>query len=485
MMVIENKATYLKREVLTRIARLCYDNQLVDKVDKIPMLMINRNSEPFRCCLYKDRAMIKFRTIASMGFDLSDEEKVDSSLISEYASEIPNRVKPEFPILTFIDDACKACVQVNYFITNVCKNCVARPCMVNCPKDAIYLDDNQAHIKPKDCVNCGICQKVCPYHAIVYVPVPCEESCPVKAMFKDENGKENIDYTKCIYCGKCTKACPFGAIMEKSQIVDIIYKIKQKKEVVAMLAPSVIGQYKASIFQIASALKKCGFTKVVEVAIGAEKTALVESEEFIERMAKGVKFLGTSCCPAYTAAVRKHVPEFLPFISEAKTPMAFTAEMVKNDYKDCISVFIGPCVAKKHEGRKNEFVDYVITYEEMNSMFEAKEVDPEKIEQNDEDKIGLLEYRDANHAGRGFPVTGGVANAVKISLKEKFSDLKPVYIDGITEKTVKLLSIYATKSCPGNLVEVMSCEGGCMSGPGVIENTVKAARRLTDFIQNT
>ena len=484
MMVIENKATYLKREVLTRIARLCYDDQLVDKVDKIPMLMINRNSEPFRCCLYKDRAMIKFRTIASMGFDLSDEEKVDSSLISEYASEIPNRVKPEFPILTFIDDACKACVQVNYFITNVCKNCVARPCMVNCPKDAIYLDHYQAHIKPKDCVNCGICQKVCPYHAIVYVPVPCEESCPVDAMFKDENGKENIDYTKCIFCGKCTKACPFGAIMEKSQIVDIIYKIKQKKEVIAMLAPSVIGQYKASIFQIASALKKCGFTKVVEVAIGAEKTAQVESEEFLERMARGDKLLGTSCCPAYTAAVRKHVPEFLPFISEAKTPMAFTAEMVKNDYKDCVSVFIGPCVAKKHEGRKNEYVDYVITYEEMHSMFEAKDLDPEKIEQNDEDKIGLLEYRDANNEGRGFPVTGGVANAVKISLKDMFSDLKPVYIDGITEKTVKLLSIYATKSCPGNLVEVMSCEGGCMAGPGVIEKTAKAAKRLNDFIQN-
>lgn len=466
-----------------RLADLAYKEKLESEVDKIPLQMINRNNDSFRCCLYKDRAMIKFRTIASLGFEL-DEEKIDSSLISEFAREVPERVKPEFPILTFIDDACKACVQVNYFITNVCKNCVARPCMVNCPKDAIYLGDNQAHIKAKDCVNCGICQKVCPYHAIVYVPVPCEEACPVDALYKDDDGKEHIDYTKCIYCGKCTKACPFGAIMEKSQIVDIILKMNQGKEVIAMVAPSVIGQYNASIFQIAAALKKSGFTKVVEVALGAETTAKVESEEFLERMERGDKLLGTSCCPAYTAAVRKHATEFSPFVSDAKTPMAYTAEMVKNDYKDAVSVFIGPCVAKKHEGRKNEFVDYVLTYEEMNSMFLAKKVKPEEIELDEEDKKGLLEYRDANNESRGFPVTGGVAGAVKANLKDKVEELKPVYIDGLTRKNVKLLSIYATKKCPGNLVEVMSCEGGCMAGPGVIEKPVKANKRLNNFMQS-
>ena len=138
---------------------------------------------------------------------------------------------------------------------------------------------------------------------------------------------------------------------------------------------------------------------------------------------------------------------------------------------------------KKHEGRKNEFVDYVLTYEEMNSMFQAKKVNPEEIELDEEEKTGLLEYQDANNAARGFPVTGGVANAVKISLKDKYEDLRPVYIDGLTSKSVKLLTTYATKKCPGNLVEVMSCEGGCMAGPGVIEKANKANKRLNDFMQ--
>ena len=200
-------------------------------------------------------------------------------------------------------------------------------------------------------------------------------------------------------------------------------------------------------------------------------------------MEKGDKLLGTSCCPAYVATVRKHAPEFLPFVSDARTPMAYTAEMVKKDHTDAVSVFIGPCVAKKHEGRKNEYVDYVLTYEEMHSMFQAKGVNPENIELDEDDNKGLLEYRDANNAGRGFPVTGGVANAVKLLLKDTAIELKPVYIDGLTDKSVKLLNTYATKTCPGNLVEVMSCEGGCMCGPGVIEKPAKANKRLTDFMQ--
>ncbi len=481
-MIIENKTTYLKREILTRIAKLTYDNQLVSKIDRIPMQMVNRNDEFSRCCIYKDRAMVKYRTIASLGFDLSDEEKIDSHLISEFAEEIPSREKPEFPILTFITDACKACVQVNYFVTDVCKNCVAKPCRVNCPKDAIYLENNRAHIKPGECINCGLCQKVCPYHAIVYVPVPCEESCPVDALYKDKDGREHINYEKCIYCGKCTRACPFGAIMEKSQIVDIILRMNQGKEVIAMIAPSIIGQYKASIYQMASALKAAGFSKVVEVAIGAETTVKVESEEFLERMEKGDKLLGTSCCPAYTAAVRKHAGDFMPYVSDAESPMSYTAGMVKKDYKDAVTVFIGPCVAKKHEGRKNKSVDYVLTYEEMNSMFEAKEIDPEKIEIGEKDKQGQLEYKDADNLARGFPVTGGVAGALQEALKDRYKDLKPVYIDGLTNKSVKLLNTYGTKNCPGNLVEVMSCEGGCMAGPGVIEKANKAGKRLDNFI---
>jgi Fe-S-cluster-containing hydrogenase component 2 len=192
--------------------------------------------------------------------------------------------------------------------------------MATCPEGAIYRIGEQAQINPAMCVNCGLCLNACPFHAIVYVPVPCEESCPVNAISKDELGKEVIDYSKCIFCGRCARACPFGAIMDKSQIVDVLVYMQRGRSVAAMIAPSFVGQFKASMPQLVSALHALGFTHVVEVALGADQTAEVESAEFIKRMQRGDKVMGTSCCPAYVEAVRKHSTAFLPYVSDAKTP---------------------------------------------------------------------------------------------------------------------------------------------------------------------
>lgn len=211
-------------------------------------------------------------------------------------------------------------MRANYMVTNMCHNCVTQPCMATCPEGAIYRIGEQAQINPAMCVNCGLCLNACPFHAIVYVPVPCEESCPVNAISKDELGKEVIDYSKCIFCGRCARACPFGAIMDKSQIVDVLVYMQRGRSVAAMIAPSFVGQFKASMPQLVSALHALGFTHVVEVALGADQTAEVESAEFIKRMQRGDKVMGTSCCPAYVEAVRKHSTAFLPYVSDAKTP---------------------------------------------------------------------------------------------------------------------------------------------------------------------
>ena len=79
-------------------------------------------------------------------------------------------------------------------------------------KGCIEITGGRAKIDAEKCVNCGLCMQNCPYHAIIKVPVPCEEACPVGAISKDENGKERIDYSKCIYCGACMRECPFGAM---------------------------------------------------------------------------------------------------------------------------------------------------------------------------------------------------------------------------------------------------------------------------------
>jgi iron only hydrogenase large subunit-like protein len=186
--------------------------------------------------------------------------------------------------------------------------------------------------------------------------------------------------------------------------------------------------------------------------------------------------MGTSCCPAYVEAVRKHSTDFLPYVSSARTPMAYTAELVKEAFPDAVRVFIGPCIAKKHEGLSNPDIDYVLTFSELAALFAGKGISVEECLDD-----GVADLSAATPSGRAFPMQGGVARAVEAGVSGAV-EVRAVYINGLTRQGVKLLKAYA-KKCPGNLVEVMSCEGGCVGGPGVISPPKEAARRIEEYIK--
>ncbi len=132
-----------------------------------------------RCCIHKERAVWKYKSFPLLGFDMSDE-KDELTPLSDYARRATEgRDTLKDNILCVIDEACSACVKNNYVISNLCRGCVARSCMMNCPKGAIEIGaDDKAHINHDKCVSCGICHSSCPYHAVLYIPVPCEEACP-------------------------------------------------------------------------------------------------------------------------------------------------------------------------------------------------------------------------------------------------------------------------------------------------------------------
>ena len=470
MLNINNNAALRKQEILVRIAKLQLEGKLEEGVHSIPKEMVPKGSPSIRCCVYHDREIVRDRVMARLGFSVEnvDEEK----RLSDFAKEALNREKPTWPILTFINDACNGCVKTQFVPTNACQACLARPCKVNCPKQAIEIYDHRAHIDPEKCIKCGLCAQNCPYHAIVKIPLPCEEACPVGAITRnEETGHEQIDYDKCIFCGKCMSSCPFGAVMEKSQLVDVIKHIMSGKKVVAMYAPAIGAQFKgAKVGQLESALLKAGFSRVWEVAIGADITADREAAEFAERMERGDKMMTTSCCPAYVRAVQIHAPELKECVSETKSPMIYTAELAKKADPGCITVFVGPCLAKKREGYDNELVDYVLSVEEVNALLTAKEIDVSKMEA----KPGKY---NPTVSARNFAKTGGVAESVKIRLKDA-SILRPVVINGLDKNGVKALQNYGKinagtvptpPDCP-NLIEVMACEGGCIAGPSVIMN---------------
>lgn len=468
-----NQATFFRREVLRRVAEAYLDGMQPEAINRIPYDLFPRRggAHDYRCCIYKAREIVKHRCLSALGVHLKDAED-DAVPLSAYAAEAMERTAIAGPVLSVLDVACESCIQAEYVISNLCHGCVARPCQVNCPRDCISFVNQQARIDEATCINCGKCQKVCPYHAVVRVPVPCQEACPVDAIYRNQKtGKQRIDFEKCIACGQCMRDCPFGAILETSQIVDVLRAIDGDCETVALCAPAVAGQFEGGLGGVLEALKRFGFDQVLEVAEGADETCQAEAREFKERvLEKGEPFMTTSCCPAYMEAARRHMPELESCISETPTPMHFVAETVRQRSPDAVTVFVGPCVAKRHEGMLDECVDYVLTFEELFALFAAKGIEPAEAE---------LPATGAHAEGRGFAVSGGVAGAVQ-SVADDPAKVRPVQINGLDRKGLAMLRSFLKGKCPGNLVEVMTCEGGCVNGAGVCNRPARAARAVKE-----
>ena len=432
-MAFVNNTMIIRRELMAKLIALYKADRLIEDIDRIPVEMKPKNTKARgRCCIYKERAILKYKMLPILGYAIHEEDD-ELTPLSAYAKEALERKETKKTILTVVDESCTACVKTNYVVTNLCKGCVGRPCYMNCPKDAItFMENGQAHIDHVKCINCGICKSACPYHSIVFIPVPCEEACPVKAIQKDDNGIEYIDEDKCIYCGKCVNACPFGSIYEVSQLFDVLTSIKRGKQVVAIMAPSIMSQFDHSVHAIKAAIEKIGFTEVVEVAYGAMETTKREGQELQDKLESGQQFMTTSCCTSYVELVNKHVPEMKPFLSHTASPMYYTVEIAKARYPEAKIVFVGPCVSKRKEVMDHPDIDYTLTFEEIDCLFTGLGIEIETVSS---------EQETAPLAGRGFARAGGVIAAVQQMYPNVA--VKPVQVSDLHKKNVALLRAYA------------------------------------------
>jgi [FeFe] hydrogenase (group B1/B3) len=468
MLEINNQYTLMKRRIDSEVLKAFFAGNLESVVNTLPIKIIPRDREPNRCCVYKERAMVRYRIMALLGVDIVDDDD-EFKTLEMYVKEALEETPSILPTLTTITPGCGSCPDEQYIITDSCRGCFARPCMANCPKEAIVFINGRAKINEDRCINCGKCLDVCPFHAVIHVPVPCEAACPVDAIHKNARGVVEIDRDKCIHCGHCSRSCPFGAIAERSALLQVAKMLSEKDEVVAMIAPAIEGQFPGSLSQIISGLLALGFSDVVEVAQGAHITAEHEAHEIQERLTAGAPFMTTSCCPAYMQLVDKHVDTLSEYRSKALSPMAYTADLCIEQRPDAKLIFIGPCLAKKVEAAQIASIDAVITFAELASLFVARDIDIKEMPAAPE-PIDSAQFADC----REFALPQGVARSV---VRRSRSPISTMHIEGIDKKTVRIMKTWTKRPPEANLIEVMCCEGGCLAGPGVLVNP-KIAQRL-------
>lgn len=449
MRKFDTKVQHLKYKVLREVAKLAWNDTLLDNVMDIPKTIVPGKTPTMRCCVYKERAILSERVKLAMGGDRDN----------------PN-------VIEVIDIACDECPMGGFEVTNACRGCLAHRCEDVCRFGAITFDENHvAHIDKSKCRECGACSRVCPYTAIISRKRPCENACKIKAITMNEDKAAAIDNDKCIGCGACVYQCPFGAITDKSFILDVIDIIKKSNKnkdykVYALVAPSISSQFTyAKLGQVITGLKELGFHTVVEAALGADMVAFAESEELHE---KG--FLTSSCCPAFVSYIEKTMPELAPYISHNLSPMATIAKYIKEHESPCKVVFIGPCTAKKAEVKKKSvspYVDAAMTFEELQALFDSRDIDITGLSE------GVLD--NASYFGRIFARCGGLADAVAEGLKEHGYDdfeLKACSCDGIEACRTALLK-KKKGVLDANFIEGMACIGGCIGGAGCLTHGEK------------
>lgn len=299
----------------------------------------------------------------------------------------------------------------------------------------------------------------------------CVRWCPVKAI-KVENDRASILPDDCIFCGRCVQICPSEAKKVRNDLQKAQTYTRKYENVIASIAPSYIAEWPdVTSGQFLNALKKLGFSKISETAIGAEFVSKA-CQEYITKSDKKLHI--STACPVIVEHVHKYYPKLSGALTPFLSPMLSHGKFLKEqNLIETKVVFIGPCIAKKTESDKHpDFVDAVITFNDLRTWFDEEGIDPtlEKTETN----IDFFPAK-ANSAAM-YPIEGGMVNSMKA--ETSMVDYHYLTYSGLGH-IKKVLSGLAENPLHKPLfLELLACESGCINGPCVQENQSVAIKRL-------
>lgn len=295
----------------------------------------------------------------------------------------------------------------------------------------------------------------------------CAGKCLFDALYRDEKGNVAINSELCVGCDECVRSCRAKKLTESRDILPTLAAVHEAKApVYAMIAPAFINQFSADVTpgKLRTAFKKLGFAGMVEVALFADILTLKEALEFDKNIVHEEDYQLTSCCcPMWIAMIRRVYHELVPHVPGAVSPMVACGRSIKALYPDALTVFVGPCIAKKAEAREKDVsasTDHVLTFQEMQDIFEFAGIDPAALEEDERDH--------SSRAGRIYAGTGGVSEAVQ-STVERLNPHRKITVRAAQADGVPACKALLNDAMQGkitaNFLEGMGCVGGCVGGP--------------------
>ncbi len=364
---------------------------------------------------------------------------------------------------------------------------------------------------PNKCILCGDCVRMC--KEVQGIGVLDFVGRGSNVVVSPAFGK-CLNEVECVYCGQCASCCPTGALTVRSEVDTVWKAIHDKgKVVVVQVAPAIrtaIGESfgildgELAMGKLAAALRRLGFDRVYDTSFTADLTTIEEGTEFLTRLKNGEKLPQfTSCCPAWVKYAEQFYPEYIENLSSCKSPQQMFGSLARKLLpselevapENMMVVSVMPCTAKKFEAGRPEHaqngqpdVDVVLTTQELIKMINQggimfSQLRPESLDMPFGFKTG---------AGIIFGASGGVAEAVlrlataAENPKDQSYEFHAVRgLEGIKEaevtingrvvklavvnglaNTKELVEKIKSGEAQYDIVEVMSCRGGCIGGGG-------------------
>ena len=297
----------------------------------------------------------------------------------------------------------------------------------------------------------------------------CIRKCPVKSI-QVEKGQASVIFERCIYCGRCVVNCPARAKQYRKDIEKVKLLLDGGKKVFVSLAPSFVSEFTAwKHAELIAALKQLGFAGVSETALGADFLSARIARDMGASGADGPRFMISSACPAIVEYLKLYAPGLSPFVSPHASPLLTHARFLRAHYgEDSAVVFIGPCIAKKHEADLYAGeIGAAITFQELAEWLRKEKITPQSVSVSAD--CAFEPRRSAK--GAFFPIEGGEITAFSAYITGAAAGVGQT-INTVSASGIKAVQEALTGFDPGALesplfLELLACPGGCVNGPGM------------------